>query len=110
MTVATTWLIEQMECYPQHQGQTNVVFNVHWRVNAVDGAYSATNYGTCNVPYDAESPFTPFDQLTKAQVVGWIQTAMGQEQVAAIEFKLATDIVNQMDPPVVTPSLPWDVK
>ena len=32
MSVTNTWVIEQMSCYPQAEGQTDVVFNVAWRV------------------------------------------------------------------------------
>ena len=96
-----------MDCYPQSAGQTDVVFNVAWRVNATDGTYDATAYGTQGVTYTAGSPFTPYDQLTQSQVVGWVQAAMGAEQVSSIEDNLAASIANQVNPPVVVPPLPW---
>ena len=102
-----TWVIEQMNCYPTYESQTDVVFNVHWRVNATDGTYNATSYGTVGVTYVAGSPYTPYADLTQAQVIGWVQTALGAEQVATIEAGLATDISNQVRPPVVSPALPW---
>lgn len=107
MSITNTWLIEQMDCYPQSAGQTDVVFNVAWRVNATDGTYDATAYGTQGVTYTAGSPFTPYDQLTQSQVVGWVQAAMGAEQVSSIEDNLAASIANQVNPPVVVPPLPW---
>ena len=107
MAITTTWLIERMDCYPSHKGQTDVVFTVYWRVNAVDGTYNATSYGTVGVTYNSETPFTPHADLTEAQVVGWVQSAMGAEQAATIEFNLAKSIADQMDPPVVSPALPW---
>ena len=108
MTTTTTWIVEQMSCYPTYESETDVVFNVAWRANATDGTYNATAYGTQGVTYTAGSPFTPYDQLTQSQVIGWVQAAMGAEQVASIEANLATNIVNQVNPPVVTPPLPWD--
>ena len=107
MSVTNTWIIEQMNCYPQSEGQTDVVFTVHWRVNATNGTYNATSYGTVGVTYMAGSPYTPFADLTQDQVVGWVQGSMGAEQVAGIEAGLATNIANQVNPPVVTPKLPW---
>lgn len=107
MSITTTWVIEQMNCYPTAEGQTDVVFNVAWRVNATDGTYSATSYGTSGVTYEAGSPYTPYADLTQAQVIGWVQGSMGAEQVASIEAGLATNIANQVNPPVVTPALPW---
>jgi hypothetical protein len=107
MSITSTWVIQQMDCYPQAEGQTDVVFNVHWRVNATDGTYNATSYGSVGVTYAAGSPYTPYDQLTQAQVVGWVQGSMGPEQVASIEASLVKDIEDQINPPIVTPSLPW---
>jgi hypothetical protein len=107
MSITTTWVIEQMNCYPTSEGQTDVVFNAAWRVNATDGTYNATVYGTAGVTYEAGSPYTPFADLTQDQVVGWVQTSMGAEQVASIEAGLATNIANQVNPPTVTPPLPW---
>jgi hypothetical protein len=96
-----------MDCYPQAEGQTNVVFNVHWRVNATDGTYNATSYGTVGVTYTADKPYTPYANLTQSQVAGWVQASLGAERVASIETGLANDIANQANPPVLTPSLPW---
>jgi len=107
MSITNTWVIGQMDCYPQSEGQTDVVFTVHWRVNATNGTYNATSYGTVGVTYVAGSPYTPYADLTQDQVVGWVQGSMGAEQVASIEAGLATNIANQVNPPVVTPKLPW---
>jgi hypothetical protein len=107
MSVTNTWVIEQMSCYPQSEGQTDVVFTVYWRVNATDGTYNATSYGSVGVTYTAGSPYTPYAQLTKDQVVGWVQSVMGPEQVGNIYASLALNIANQANPPVVTPPLPW---
>jgi len=107
MSITTTWVIEQMNCYPTYESQTDVVFNVHWRVNATDATFYATSYGTVGVTYEAGSPYTPYADLTQAQVIGWVQAALGAERVAEIEFNLATQINNQINPPIVTPALPW---
>ena len=107
MSITTTWVVEQMNCYPPSEGQTNVVFIVHWRVNATDGTFYATAYGTVGITYEVGSPYTPYADLTQDQVVGWVQNAMGPKQVASIEAGLATNIANQVNPPVVTPPLPW---
>ena len=105
--MTATWIVEQMSCYPTAEGQTDVVFTVHWRANATDGTYNATSYGTAGVTYEAGSPYTPYADLTQDQVVGWVQASMGAEQVASIEAGLATNIANQVNPPTVTPPLPW---
>ena len=100
-----TWLVEYMSCYPQAEGETDVVFVVGWRCNATDGTYNATQYGTVSVTYVAGEPYTPYADLTETQVQGWVW-ANGVDQ-AAVEAALDTNIANQVNPPVVTPPLPW---
>jgi hypothetical protein len=107
MSVTNTWVIEQMDCYPAYESQIDVVFIVHWRVNATNGVYSATNYGTTNVVYVAGEPYTPYANLTQTQVINWVQSALGAKQVASIETELATNIANQTNPPVISLALPW---
>lgn len=101
------WIIERLDCYPERDGETDVVFTVHWRLNAQDGEYGASGYGTVGLTYDPAAPFTPYADLTQAQVVGWVQAALGAEQVAQMEAALAANIAAQINPPVVSPPLPW---
>lgn len=107
MTITNTWLIQQMDCYPELDGETDVVFTVHWTLNGTDGTYNGSVYGSVGVTLDPDAPFTPYADLTKAQVVGWVKTALGEEQVASYEANVAQQIANQIAPPVVTPTLPW---
>lgn len=85
------------------------MFQVHWECVATEGEYSGRVYGTVGVTLDAEAPFTPFSQLTKEQVVGWVKDALGEETVAAHEANVLQQIEDQKNPPVVTPPLPWTV-
>lgn len=107
MSLEIKWVVEQMNCYPEKDGETDVVFTVHWRVNGADGSYSGTNYGTQGVTYEPGTPYTPYENLTQDQVVGWVKDAMGEERVAEIESNVAKQIENQKNPPVVSPPLPW---
>lgn len=110
MAVTNTWAIVQMDAYPEVDGETDVVFNVHWTLNGTDGTYQGNVYGTQQVPLDGGAPFTPYADLTEAQVIGWVQDAMGAEQVASLEANVAQQIADQANPPVVTPPLPWSAQ
>lgn len=106
------WTIEQLSCYPEVDNYTDVVFSAAWRVNGEltqDGiTYYATVYGSQSLsPYTEGTPFTPYADLTEPQVIGWVQNAMGDSQVAAINANIETQIQNQITPTVVTPPLPW---
>ena len=102
-----TWIIEQLDCYPEKDGHTDVVFTVHWRLNGTDGTNTATVYGTVGLTYEPGQPYTPYEDLTQAQVVGWVQAALGPEQVQALTDNVAAQLAAIANPPVVTPPLPW---
>jgi hypothetical protein len=107
MTITNTWSVVQMDAYPELDGETDVVFTCHWVLSATDGTYAGSVYGSVGVTIDPDAPFTPYADLTEAQVIGWVQTAMGAEQVASYEANVAAQIADQINPPVVTPPLPW---
>jgi hypothetical protein len=108
MAVTYTWAIAQMDAYPEFDGETDVVFAVHWTLTGTDSAYIGSIYGSVGVTVAPDTPFTPYAALTKAQVIGWVQAAMGAEQVASYEANVAQQIADQINPPVVTPPLPWN--
>jgi len=99
------WQISTLNCYPTQNNLTDVVFTVHWNCTAVDGNYTSYVYGSCGVPGPGD-PFTPYEDLTLNQVLGWIW-ANGVDK-DAIEANLQTQIDNLINPPVVTPPLPWN--
>lgn len=107
MANSYSWVISALECYPEKDGHQDVVFTCHWRRQATDGTHKADIYGSQAVTLDAEAPFTPFEQLTEAQVIGWLEDAMGAETLAAQVTALDQQIENQINPPVVRPPLPW---
>jgi hypothetical protein len=107
MAITNTWAVVQMDAYPELDGEQDVVFTVHWTLNGTDGTYNGSVYGSVGVTLDEGSTFTPYASLTQAQVIGWVQDALGEEQVASYEANVAQQIADQINPPVVTPPLPW---
>ena len=105
MTATITWSVTAMDAYPQAEGQTDVVFTVHWTCAGVQDTYQASVYSTCGVTYSSGTPYTPYADLTQDQVLGWIW-ASGVDK-AATEAAVQQQINNQINPPVVTPKLPW---
>ena len=75
---------------------------VHYRVNAVDGDYTASTYGTVGYTQEAES-FIPFADLTEATVVGWVKESLGEDTV---QESLASQIEAQKAP-VTVAGMPW---
>lgn len=107
MAIVNTWNVVALDCYPEFEGEKDCVFNVHWTLTGTDGDYTGSVYGSVGVTLDPESPFTPYNELTLEQVIGWVQDALGAEQVAAYEANVAQQIADQQNPPVVSLPLPW---
>jgi hypothetical protein len=98
------WIIERLLVKPTEGSLTDVVIIADWRCNGTDGTYSGTCYGSASFAPPTEN-FTPYDQLTEAQVLGWCY-ANGVDQ-SAIEANVSLQIENQINPPVIAPPLPW---
>jgi hypothetical protein len=95
--MTTTWTIAQLD----RQTSDGLVTTAHWRVDAVDGEYSAGTYGT--VGFERGTSFTAYDSLTEAQVIAWVKEKL---EVVDIETNLAAQIALQKAPVTAT-GVPW---
>lgn len=107
MVITYTWNITQLECYPQTAGQTNVVCKAQWTLNGSYADYTNSLSGEAPFVYSEGSSYTPYDQLTEAQVIQWVQNSLGAQFVADAEHSIAENIQAAMSPLPVTPPLPW---
>jgi len=99
-----SWIIERLLVKPTEGSLTDVVITADWRCNGTDGTYSGTCYGSSSFAPPIGS-FTPYDQLTESQVLGWCYEN-GVDKTA-IEANVTAQIQNQINPPVVVLPLPW---
>lgn len=103
--MTTTWTIRSMMVLPKEQGKTDVVISASYRVTGVDGKFVAVFSSSQNFTYTG-GDFTPYEDLTEAQVVGWVQDALGESGVNSINANLEAQIENQKNPPLTPESLP----
>lgn len=102
--ITLSWIIERLLVKPTEGSLTDVVITADWRCNGSQESFSGTCYGSCSFAPPTGS-FTPYDQLTEAQVLSWCY-ANGVDQ-SAIEANVTAQIQNQINPPVVSLPLPW---
>ena len=107
-----TWDCKTVDTYPTHDSHSDVVYNVHWRLNAesdqqdADGNnYSASVYGTHSVNADDISNFIPFADLTNDIVTGWVTAGLGDDEVANLKSALDSNIDSQINPTSVTKTI-----
>ena len=100
-----TWDCKTVDVYPTHDSHSEVVYNVHWRLNAVSNQqdaegsnYSASVYGTHSVNADDIENFVPFADLTNDLVSGWVIDGMGEDEVASMKESLDNNIDGQINP------------
>tara|TARA_R110000764_G_C10956132_1_gene377724 strand:+ start:761 stop:1123 length:363 start_codon:yes stop_codon:yes gene_type:complete len=87
----TTWTIEEMDC-ENIAGQTNVVVKVVWKVSGADSANTCYCQKNTLFTYAAGGSFTPYEDLTQAQVLGWVQDSLGTAGVTFYETLLTDQL------------------
>ena len=92
----------------EHEVATGGITVAHWRVTAEETVgettYTASAYGTAGFTPDATDPnFKPYDQVTEADVLGWVWEQVDQ---AETEAALTAKIEEQKAPATVS-GLPW---
>ena len=107
MSTVINWNVSQLDCLPQSAEGADYVVTAHWQCNGSDGTYSGSVYSTCSFPVVQGPSFTPYADLTEAQVLGWVW-ANGVDKDAT-ETAVEGQIEAQKNPPIVAPPLPWTV-
>jgi hypothetical protein len=107
--MAFNWVISQLDSIPSYDGMEKVISMIHWRAQKyceLDGktVFSADTYGALNMLAPHEASFTPYDEVTKEMVEGWLESGLDCE---AIEANLDAQIENFLNPPIVAYPLPW---
>ena len=108
MSNSYTWSITALDCIPDLDGKLDYVVVAHWTCTGTDGAFSGSVYTTQSFSVNPDKPdYVPFADLTEAEVIAWVQAAMGEDGANATYASIDTQIENQVNPPIVTPPLPW---
>jgi len=103
--ITINWIIERLLCKPVEGTLTDVVITADWRCNGTQDQYSGTCYGSTSFAPPSGSEFTPYEDLTQEQVLGWC-FSNGVDK-AAIEANVTQQINDQINPPIIAPPLPW---
>jgi hypothetical protein len=117
--MAFNWLISQLDSIPTLNGMEKVISTIHYRAqkthtetifnaetetSSEKDVFTADTYGALSVDAPHEASFTPYDEVTKEMVEGWLADALDTEK---IETNLDAQIENFLTPPIVAYALPW---
>jgi hypothetical protein len=113
------FVISQLDSIPTLNGMEKVISTIHWRAqkthtetifdaetetSSEKDVFTADTYGALSVGAPHEASFTPYDEVTKEMVEGWLTASLDTE---AIEANLDAQIQNFLTPPIVAYALPW---
>jgi alkyl hydroperoxide reductase subunit AhpF len=98
------WDCKTVDVYPVNKGNSDVVYNVHYRIIGEDSETAVIGeiIGTQILDVSDIKDFTPFKDLTNDQITSWVKAAMGTEQVTQIENNIASQIAEKENPTSVT--------
>ncbi len=102
--MAFTWVISQLDSIPSLDGMDKVISTIHYRAQKQHEDFTADTYGALAVDAPHEASFTPYDEVRKEMVEGWLEAGLDCE---AIEANLDAQIENFLNPPIVAYPLPW---
>jgi hypothetical protein len=103
-----SFIISQLDSIPTLDGMDKVISTIHWRAQKQYEEdvihFTADTYGALAVDAPHEASFTPYDEVTKEMVEGWLEAGLDCEE---IEANLSNQIENFLNPPIVNYGLPW---
>lgn len=107
MSNSYTWGVTQLECYPEYGGREKVVFKIGWARTATNGLHTVCNCGAQLIELKPDAPYTPYENLTFAQVISWLEDSMGEAALAMQIAALDKQIEAKLTPPTITLQPPW---
>lgn len=101
-----TWNNKTVDTYPDLDGNADVIFNVHWRLTGEDdNGNVGSTYGTIALDTSDLTDFTAFADITEDMINGWVEAAMGSEEVQAKKDAIDAQIAELVNPSVVTKTI-----
>jgi len=113
MAINYTWNVSTVDV-KEIDGNADTVFNVHWRLTGTDDANTvkdmddndiaaaATVYGSIGLDTEDLSDFITFADLTVSDVQGWVEAAMGEDEITNMKANLDATIAELVTPTVQT--------
>ena len=102
------WFFSMLDVRPSAEGQTDVVYCIHWRLGGTDNTgHSAFLYGRVGCTYTEGDPFVPYPDLTKSVVEGWTTTNLGDDEVARLKVQIDGMIAEEITPTTEAMTPPW---
>ena len=104
--MAVIWDVVQLDATKTIGSLSDVVTTVHWIARDADGDHTGSAYGTVELAEADSGSFTAYADITKTNAIAWAKAALGSDEVAAIETRIAAQITESKTP-TTTSGVPW---
>lgn len=110
MTLTYTWKVTNLKIQDVTANRPKAVVQTYWEKHGTDengntGFFAGATPFTVD-PTDDSGPFIPFDQLTEADVLGWIQSVVVGDYEKHVNERIQKNMEENMNV-VVDAALPW---
>ena len=113
MAISYNWDVNTVDTYPTLDSNADVIYNVYWKITGTDDANNDADgnaitgfiYGTQSLDTTDISSFTDFASVNATTVQGWVETAMGADNVQAKKDSIDAQIALLVTPTSVTKTL-----
>lgn len=102
MATTITWNVSTLE----RVTATGEIQTIHWTADCEDGVYRTGAYGSVGLDPADPDDMTPYADVTKEQVIGWLHAKLGEEAVSNVISALEQQLSEQHAPTKAT-GLPW---
>lgn len=103
-----SWSISALNCSVEKDGLPKVIHTIHWRYQAEktegEKKYFVDTYGAQGVGQPNPENFIPYEDITEAEIVSWLEATL---PIEAMQAGLEAKIEEQINPKELTPPLPW---
>jgi hypothetical protein len=101
-----TWDIVELQSYPTVGDKTNVVVAIHWILTGTDGTNTASFRGVQGISFNSDGDFTPYENLTKDQVIAWVHNSLDEDGIAKAQADIDSQLKYMANRPVSN-AVPW---
>jgi hypothetical protein len=104
MAITYSWAFPQFEVAPSSDNLTDVVRVIHWRIDGIDGAFSAGAYGSVALSAPDPAAFMSYADITEQWTIDAVTANI---ELDSIKNSIAGEINKKKNPPTIHMNPPF---
>ncbi len=104
--MAVTWDVHSLDVTKTVGSLSDVVTAVHWKASDADGDHIGQISGITGLADADSGSFIAYADITKDNAISWAKSAIGSDEVTAVETSIAAQITESKTPTKYS-GVPW---